>query len=568
MTYIQPNSVIQLFQGINLDNRYMHTIYFASVSAQDSWFASRVTANFQAQSYTRYTRNQVKIQCDVTSILGCSYMRFLNDRAGDKWFYAFINAVEYVNENTALVTYEIDVMQTWFIAGGSVRPCMVLREHVNDDTFGLNLEEEPIGSEIYDSDYLDKFDSLFNDLTGAYDTSVVIRTTGKDSETGHNYISQGLFDGTKYRFERVAHGGTGVNVADTLDRLLGSWSAGQQQEEVIDMYTVPTNLTTQGNDFQEFALTLTRPTTYDQYTPKNNKLFMYPYSYLVCTTHNGQSGMYRWEYFDGSSVEFRAMGTCASGGQVIMYPRAYNGQEENFDCAVTINDFPKNAFNYDAYQAWIANGGKVKLENAQEITDLKGIAVKANFLQTQTANVSQAIDSTLKGGIGLMTGNPYLAFQGELGVASAGFATARNIAETKAYLKEAQNKINYQWKDARYRPNYTIGTSTPALAVGARYLNYYYYHVHVRDDEAKRLDDFLSCYGYAVDRVKAPNITGRRYWNFVQTKDAVIAGAMPASAKEAIGRIFDGGITFWHNGDQIGNYRQSVSDGTINNPIV
>ena len=84
----------------------------------------------------------------------------------------------------------------------------------------------------------------------------------------------------------------------------------------------------------------------------------------------------------------------------------------------------------------------------------------------------------------------------------------------------------------------------------------------------KRLDDFLSCYGYAVNRVKQPNLTGRQYWNFVQTENAVIAGDMPASSKEAIGRIFDGGITFWHDGDQVGNYTQSVSQGSINNPIV
>jgi hypothetical protein len=104
--------------------------------------------------------------------------------------------------------------------------------------------------------------------------------------------------------------------------------------------------------------------------------------------------------------------------------------------------------------------------------------------------------------------------------------------------------------------------------MGNNFLNYYFYHVHVRDDEVKRIDDFLTVYGYAVNRVKRPNLTGRRYWNFVQTQNCEIGGDMPASSKEAIGRIFDGGITFWHDGSQIGNYQQSVSDGTVNNPIV
>lgn len=56
MTYIQPNSIIQLFQGINLDNRYLHTIYFANEAAQNTWFTSKVYRSYQAQSYTRYAQ--------------------------------------------------------------------------------------------------------------------------------------------------------------------------------------------------------------------------------------------------------------------------------------------------------------------------------------------------------------------------------------------------------------------------------------------------------------------------------------------------------------------------------
>ena len=54
----------------------------------------------------------------------------------------------------------------------------------------------------------------------------------------------------------------------------------------------------------------------------------------------------------------------------------------------------------------------------------------------------------------------------------------------------------------------------------------------------------------------------------MQTEGAVIAGDMPSSSKEAIGRIFNSGITFWHNGDNVGNYAISTSNGSINNPIV
>ena len=35
MAYVAPNSTLQLFKGINLDNRYLHTIYFANATAQE-----------------------------------------------------------------------------------------------------------------------------------------------------------------------------------------------------------------------------------------------------------------------------------------------------------------------------------------------------------------------------------------------------------------------------------------------------------------------------------------------------------------------------------------------------
>ena len=112
MAYVQPNSIVQLFQGINLDNRYLHTIYFASEAAQNNWFTGKVYKSYQQQSYTRYTRNQIKIKDDATALFGCTYLRFMNTRSNSKWFYAFITGIEYINEGTTLVTYEIDVMQT------------------------------------------------------------------------------------------------------------------------------------------------------------------------------------------------------------------------------------------------------------------------------------------------------------------------------------------------------------------------------------------------------------------------------------------------------------------------
>ena len=153
-------------------------------------------------------------------------------------------------------------------------------------------------------------------------------------------------------------------------------------------------------------------------------------------------------------------------------------------------------------------------------------------------------------------------------ITSGMLKTVTNTLDTGIAIKEAFNKVDYMFKDAMYEPNQVVGTSMPSVDVGNRIPNFYFQHVHLKDDEARRADDFLSCYGYATNRIKVPNLTGRRYWNFVKTENCTIAGDMPASSKEAIARIFDGGITIWHNLEQIGNYNQSISDGSVNNPII
>lgn len=583
MAYIQPNSTIQFFKGINLDNRYMHTIYFASVSAQNTWFTSKVVKTITGHSYQRYTVTQLKVKGDATEYLDYTYMRFQNDRAVDMWFYAFITGVDYLNENTVLITYEIDVMQTWFIQKGTIRPCMVLREHVTDDVFGHNLEAEPIGSDVYDADeILYDNNQIFGDEFSQY--KLVTQTTGASGTDAH--MVQGLFTGCNYEAYDADTQGDGNNIYASLLSKLGSWNLQEQQEVVIDLYTVPAFCAGSNTGHLSSGDKITIPSQYDQYTPKNKKLFMYPYSYLLLTTHAGDTAVYRWEYFDGttgSPCQFEVEGTMVGGGEIRCYPRAYNGQNYNVDSGLVLNNFPKNCANYDAYQAWIAGGGSARLDNDRLVNSFKGVGAIMPSLGGLLRGLiggnggSTMVETTYQPTGTSVNGNPLMQptniierqttpnSSPNFG-ASMGFVGS--LTSGIGNLIEAKNNMQYTFNDASYAPNIVVGKPSACLPVSSRDLDMYFYHVHIRDDEVKRLDDFLSCYGYQINRVKQPALTGRQYWNFVMTKDCVIAGDMPASSKEAIARIFDTGITFWHNGDNIGNYAISISDGTINNPIV
>ena len=172
MGYVEPNSDIELMQVQGLDNRYIHTLYFNSVESQTSFFANKVRVRFTKQSYQRANIGTLRIRTGYDSISGLNYLRFRNTPSNDvspqarsnMWYYAFINSCTYINEQVTEVHYEIDEIQTWFIHSNTL-PCLVLREHTNNDTPALNLEAEPFGSEIYDSDLLKTDEHTNSDMS-------------------------------------------------------------------------------------------------------------------------------------------------------------------------------------------------------------------------------------------------------------------------------------------------------------------------------------------------------------------------------------------------------------------
>jgi hypothetical protein len=68
-------------------------------------------------------------------------------------------------------------------------------------------------------------------------------------------------------------------------------------------------------------------------------------------------------------------------------------------------------------------------------------------------------------------------------------------------------------------------------------------------------------FGYKINRVKVPNVTGRYNWNYVKTIGCYIEADIPQDDLQEIKNMFDNGLTIWHRANTFMNYSQS-------NPIV
>ena len=161
---VDPNSEVWLYSGISLDKSYNHTLLNrggnvasqkAKFDASDGLIRKYLKYHLTSNTFQRAGKNKIRVRLNVQQIIDCNYMIFSNTRnVGTianpnnitKYYFAFVDSAEYINENTTEVSYTIDVMQTYYF-DYDLGYCYVAREHTEFDDIGENLVPENIGTE-------------------------------------------------------------------------------------------------------------------------------------------------------------------------------------------------------------------------------------------------------------------------------------------------------------------------------------------------------------------------------------------------------------------------------------
>ena len=73
------------------------------------------------------------------------------------------------------------------------------------------------------------------------------------------------------------------------------------------------------------------------------------------------------------------------------------------------------------------------------------------------------------------------------------------------------------------------------------------------------IDDYFTRFGYKINRVKVPNITGRQNFNFIEigSEDVIGYGTVPAVYMDNINNACRRGVTIWHSHGNLGNFNVS-----------
>ena len=505
--YIEPNTNIKICKGVPLDNTYLNTLWFNDISSQSAYFASKIKYNLTAQSYQRVVKGKMRIEIKSENLYDCNYLCFQNTSFGTKWFYAFILNVEYVNNVTSEITFEIDVMQT-YLFDATLKSCFVEREHSLTDNIGDNLIPENLDTGDYISD---DFDSA-----GIGQKSIVVASTFDKNynETAYSYYG-GIYSGLQFNvFENTANGA--LEAGKFID------GAGSKSSGIVAVFLMPTKFITENLESVktfEFSKEKNISNMFGSggYQIKNNKLYTFPYNYLQVSDLQGTDVVYKYEYFSTEDCEFITSGDMTCDPHVILAPKNYKNIPVNYDEKITLGGYPQCAYNTDSFKEYMgANGINI------------GLGLIAASSRVSMANINaigntsaSAFKSSNEAGIG-----------GVLGIANT-------LGSAFPYALNPEK-------------SHGLGGSSTLAALGL--LDFAFMHKHIREEFAIIIDQYFDMFGYATHRVKIPNRNSRPHWNYVKTKNCIIIGNCPSDDIKKMCSIYDSGITFWKNGNEVGNY--------------
>lgn len=524
-----------------LEDDLKHTLYFASSSAQHSYMEQNIQRTYTNVSYQRDT-STFRCPAHIDSIRTCNYMMYQNTAYSNKWFYCFIEKMTYVSDGMTDVEFKVDPIQT-FMFDFDTQPSFIEREHSTTDVAGDNTlpENFELGEYIKNSNVGTGQFGCGNTMLYVVGVSEIVGSLNHMPTSTINNIPCGLY----YIYTKTI---------SILKDIVQMYDYAGKANAIYTMFIMPESCTWNGsqNAYQnatwsyninnhsgsfnvlvptsgtdvgkiETGHVITKPTRIGMsYIPRNQKMFTYPYCYLNISNNAGSVVTYHYEEFSGNPT-FNIEGVIGVGGSIKLYPTNYKnmnifgaGQQDfTYDYGLNCAKFPTISWNSDSYTNWLT-------QNAVNL----GVGAGATALTTVGNLALGNVVGATAGAIGGVTSAVSQFYQ--------------------ASLVPDQAKGNTNLGDLLYskcKNKFTI------------------YHMSIKPEIARIIDDYWDMFGYPCHRVKKPAYAHRQNWWYTKTIDIYIKGNIPNEYMNEIKNAYNNGITYWRNPSNFMNY--SVSNGIV-----
>ena len=607
--------------SVPLEDDYKDTLYFANATAQHDYFAGQVVKSYTDFSYQRKD-NVIRVPAQVDTIRNCNYVMYQNTAYSNKWFYAFIENMVYVDDNRTDIYITTDVLQTWMFEM-QFKDSFIEREHVNNDTVGLHTIPEGLDTGTYVCNAVQDFriadtytfPKSINDATMiaiVMVSSLVIKyddsrnpvqylepssTWNMTNSTpqglsivgvpvcedclGGLYALAGMYDTNGrgdciqsmflYPFQSSAwvpydiHGLSG-NVT------IGPWTF--PVSALSEFYYEPVDSTgynTLGNIDDNFNnnFTISLNSTINGYTPKNNKCKTKDYNYFTITNNDGAEIAFAYEDFI-STPTFKVIGSFEQGGSTMCLP--YNSKKtttansnlNGWTEGIPGGKFPQLSWTSDYYLNWQAQNGKYldTMETLSAVNLATNLASSLGGGWISNQQSAQSAWNSIWYSTNPNTTERMLANYQKADV-SGGLNTGTGAVGALTDYASTIAGIMHQRQVARLTPQQAKGNaSTGTLAYATNALGRFTARkMSCKYEYIKAVDDYFQVFGYKVNRLGKPLTAHRQNWWYTKTAGANIDGNIPNEDMQIIKSIYNNGVTYWRNPANIKDY--SVSNNIV-----
>lgn len=508
--YIAPDSTIKILHNVPLDKTYEHTIHFVTQEAQLEYFNSKVKYTLTDYTYQRMERDYIRVAKKTEDLYDCNYVMYQNSAFGNKWFFAFLDQPNYINNEVCELQITIDVMQTWRF-DYLLESCFVERMTPKRDFIGDNIVPEPVelGEYVYNNQNAqDQYNNLLVGRDVGY--KIVVAICDVEETTVEGKIYDGIYGGaTLYVYSMLD--------VDELNAFLAGYV--QKPEAVIGIYMIPGILVPvipsdhklpNGSLSHEERVEYDPPDatwTIDGYLPNNCKLYTYPYNFLNINNGSGTAMAMRYEFFENLKPKFLVSGCVTQPVSMIAKPTHYKFiPADNLTMldaeTLELTNYPVCSWNTDAYKAWVAQNTLPSIVNTVQSAGLGAVT-------GMLAGGHPVVGAVLGAVHALISINDSL-YQASIqaDIAKGNFAGGNVLtAQGRQHFYKGRMSVSYQY--------------------------------------ARIIDHFFDRFGYAQKRHFVPERHNRPLWTYIKTAGCEIHGQMPQDDMKKICEIYDRGCLFY-----------------------
>ena len=478
----------------------------------------------------------------------CNYLMYQNADISNKWYFAFIDSVQYNSLNSVIISHTIDVWQTYQFDITYYKN-LILRSHVakNTDTVGRWLAPEPINV----APEFERKHNVFNDLSWTpqyvlHSTSVFNNSTKKYEYKGNGTgatlsAEYGIFVDDDDDVQTVVKNYGKLSAAEALKsndddeysnwiadlltgqtidkavKLISTTSISQLQDhrnELIGLYAIPAWVHDGSNKYATNAITsksvsVTLPTSTLAcgYAPRNKKMLSSLCKAYLFYNENGFKLPLKPELFTSGSPSFTVKSTELSTNGFILQIGSYADYTAKTN---KISYRCENRLGYDA------NTGLDKVLNT--LTSAVGVVNAVGSVASQ-------------------------AFVGNVGGAVQGAVGA---------VQQSINMI-----DALGQRGVSTGASGDIMSITEKRAMPVFADVSPTEAQCRYIDDYLDVYGYAINEIGkiSTYMKNRSNWNYIQVANCNIKVSAPNDDVNKLKQMFESGVTIWHK--NFGDYDQT-----------